>query len=154
MEQRGMPWQAATDPSSRRQAPWSTIYLLAGTYLLSREAIDYLLSAPLRNLNLLLEDLPPFLALRKNVLFCFREGFINPLPLEEIAGLAGGDHVIHAPRAALGVRVNVIDGQDQPAFKIVQSVETTVATLELISLENLHCLFAAQVGCGSSEKLC
>jgi hypothetical protein len=47
--------------------------------------------------------------------------------------------------AALGMRMDVVDRQDQPAFEIVPTVETAVVTLELISRENLHCFFATQV---------
>jgi hypothetical protein len=79
------------------------------------------------------------------MLFCFLERFVNPLPFDEIAGLAGGHQVVHAPRAAFGVRMDVINGQDQPAFEIVLPVETAVVAPVLISLENLHRVFATQV---------
>jgi len=45
----------------------------------------------------------------------------------------------------LGVWMDVIDGQDQPAFEIVKTVETAVVTFELISLEHLHRGFETQV---------
>jgi hypothetical protein len=41
--------------------------------------------------------------------------------------------------------MDMVDGQDQPALEIVQTVETAVVTFELISLENLHRDFATQV---------
>ena len=121
-------------------------YGLASTSILVPEAAKSVPSAPLRRLNLLLVDLPPFLALGEDVIFRFLERLINPFALDEIAGLAGGHQVVHVPRAAFGVRMDVVDGQDQPAFEIVLSVETTVVTFELISPENLHRVFATQVG--------
>src|ERR1019366_9427516 len=69
----------------------------AGTTFCSREATDCFPSTPLCCLDLFLVDLPPFLALGDNVLFCFLERFINPLALEQIAGLAGSHQVFHAP---------------------------------------------------------
>ena len=81
---------------------------------------------PLRYLNLLLVDLAPLLALGDDKLFRFLERLINPLSLQQIAGLAGGHQVIHDSRATFGVRMDVIDGQDQPAFEIVLPVKTAV----------------------------
>jgi hypothetical protein len=117
----------------------------AGTTFCSREATDCFPSTPLCWLDLFLVDLPPFLAFGENVLSCFLERFINPLALEQIAGLAGSHQVIHAPLAAFGMGMYVIDGQDQPAFEIVMPVQTAVVTFELISPENLYRFFATQV---------
>ena len=82
--------QPGTQTITGRQTHWSTVPPAAGTTPLSREATHGVLSAPLRYPNLFLVDLPPFLALGENILFCFLGRFVNPLPLEEIAGLAGG----------------------------------------------------------------
>jgi hypothetical protein len=41
--------------------------------------------------------------------------------------------------------MDVIDGQDQPAFEIVLPVQTAVVTFVLIPPENLHRFFATQV---------
>jgi hypothetical protein len=117
----------------------------AGTTLPSHEVAECLPYTLLNCLNLVLVYLPPFLALGKDMLFRFLERFVNLLTLEEIAGLAGGHQVIHTPLAALGARMDVVDSQDQPAFEIVQPVETAVVALELISRENLHRIFATQV---------
>ena len=45
----------------------------------------------------------------------------------------------------MGVRVDVINGQDHPVLEIAMSVETAVVTLEMIAPENLHRVFATQV---------
>lgn len=74
-------------------------------------------------LDLLLEDLPPLLAPGDYKLLRFLEGLEDPLPLDEVAGLAGGDKIIHVAGSALGVWMNVIDGEDQPVLESVQPVE-------------------------------
>jgi hypothetical protein len=86
---------------------------------------------------------PPFLAFDPDSLFRFLQGLVNSLALQQIARLACGDQIIHAALAPLGVRVHVIDGQDQPAFEISESVQAAVVASESIAPEDLHGILAA-----------
>jgi hypothetical protein len=97
--------------------------------------------------------IPPFFPLPQHKLFGVLKGVELAVPLDQVAGLAAGDEVIHVPRAAARVGMNVINRQDHPVFKLVQPVEAAVLALEVVTPEDLHRLVPGNAGSRPGEKL-
>ena len=100
---------------------------------------------------LIVELHAPFLALGQHVFLGVLEGFVLVLALQDVAGLAGGDEVIHASGAAPRVGMDMVNRHDQPVLKTVQTVQAAILTLEMVTFENLHGFLARKVR-GGSEK--
>ena len=53
----------------------------------------------------------------------------------------------------MGVRMNMVNGEDHPICELVQSIQSAILALELITSEHLHGVFPRQMRRGPSEKL-
>jgi hypothetical protein len=53
----------------------------------------------------------------------------------------------------MGMRVNVVNREDHPVCELVQSIQSAILALKLITSEHLHGVFPRQVWRGPGEKL-
>jgi uncharacterized protein YwbE len=86
----------------------------------------------------------PLFALGQHEFLCVLERGEGAFALNQVAGLAGRHQIVHASAATSGVRMNVVDRQDQPILEVTQAVQAAILALEMIPPENLHGFFARQ----------
>jgi hypothetical protein len=96
-------------------------------------------------LGLLAVELVPLLALFQHKLFGLLEAREDAFPFHQIARPASGHEVVHPARSAVRVGMNVINGQDEPVFKMMSAVQAAVLAFEVVPPEDLHSFIPGHV---------
>jgi hypothetical protein len=94
----------------------------------------------------------PLFALGQHEFLCVLERGERASAFNQVAGLAGRHQIVHASGAASGVRMNVVDSQDQPILEVAQAVQAAILALEMVPPENLHRFFAGQTRRAKEES--